>query len=277
MVCAQICDFGLARVLDETPGRASPPLTQEVVTQYYRAPELLMGARRYSYSVDVWSIGCIFAELLSRKILFQAHSPLAQLDLIVELLGTPNLSTELRHTADQARQYVMRAGPRSPQFERLYKLSALCTHEALTLLKRMLAFDPVCLCVLVSFSYSLLRTRTRTIVLLRMRICECESIRIRIRTHSKSSLSALAPVALVLARRLLAPQLAQRSFSSSSHTHSHTQTQTHSLRQTLSTRCVAASSESSVRIRMRSRPCRQCLSLSLAYGFVAPRTTDAMR
>lgn len=81
MLCfarVQICDFGLARVLDETPGRSSPALTQEVVTQYYRAPELLMGARRYSFSVDVWSIGCIFAELLSRKILFQAHSPLAQ-------------------------------------------------------------------------------------------------------------------------------------------------------------------------------------------------------
>lgn len=66
-----------------------------------------------------------------------------QLDLIVDLLGTPNLASELRLTADQARQYVMRAGPRSSQFERLYKLSPLCTHEALALLKRMLTFDPV--------------------------------------------------------------------------------------------------------------------------------------
>jgi nemo like kinase len=55
-------------------------MTQEVVTQYYRAPELLLGANHYSYSIDVWSVGCIFAELLGRRILFQASSPLKQVD-----------------------------------------------------------------------------------------------------------------------------------------------------------------------------------------------------
>ena len=53
-------------------------MTQEVVTQYYRAPELLLGAHHYSYAIDVWSVGCIFAELLGRRILFQASSPLKQ-------------------------------------------------------------------------------------------------------------------------------------------------------------------------------------------------------
>ena len=53
-------------------------MTQEVVTQYYRAPEILMGATHYGMGVDMWSVGCIFAELLSRKILFQAQSPLLQ-------------------------------------------------------------------------------------------------------------------------------------------------------------------------------------------------------
>lgn len=71
----QICDFGLARV--EEPDR-SRHMTQEVVTQYYRAPEILMGARHYSASVDVWSVGCIFGELLGRRILFQAQSPIQQ-------------------------------------------------------------------------------------------------------------------------------------------------------------------------------------------------------
>jgi nemo like kinase len=55
-------------------------MTQEVVTQYYRAPELLLGAQHYSYAIDVWSVGCIFAELLGRRILFQASSPLKQVD-----------------------------------------------------------------------------------------------------------------------------------------------------------------------------------------------------
>lgn len=71
----QICDFGLARV--EEPDK-SKLMTQEVVTQYYRAPEILMGARHYSAAVDVWSVGCIFGELLGRRILFQAQSPVLQ-------------------------------------------------------------------------------------------------------------------------------------------------------------------------------------------------------
>ena len=54
------------------------PMTQEVVTQYYRSPEILMGAKHYSYEIDIWSVGCIFAELLSRRILFQASTPLKQ-------------------------------------------------------------------------------------------------------------------------------------------------------------------------------------------------------
>lgn len=55
-------------------------MTQEVVTQYYRPPEILMGAKHYSYEIDIWSVGCIFAELLSRRILFQASTPLKQVN-----------------------------------------------------------------------------------------------------------------------------------------------------------------------------------------------------
>lgn len=75
MLAFQICDFGLARV-EETDKRRA--MTQEVVTQYYRAPEILMGAKYYTTAVDMWSVGCIFAELLGRRILFQAQSPIQQ-------------------------------------------------------------------------------------------------------------------------------------------------------------------------------------------------------
>ncbi|XP_031698414.1 serine/threonine-protein kinase NLK2-like [Anarrhichthys ocellatus] len=71
----KICDFGLARVEEPDPTRH---MTQEVVTQYYRAPEVLMGCRHYGSAIDVWSVGCIFAELLGRRILFQAQSPIQQ-------------------------------------------------------------------------------------------------------------------------------------------------------------------------------------------------------
>jgi len=73
----KICDFGLARTEELDKSKC---MTQEVVTQYYRAPELLLGAHHYSYAIDVWSVGCIFAELLGRRILFQASSPLKQVD-----------------------------------------------------------------------------------------------------------------------------------------------------------------------------------------------------
>ncbi|XP_041108559.1 serine/threonine-protein kinase NLK-like [Polyodon spathula] len=102
----KICDFGLARVeeLDE-----SRHMTQEVVTQYYRAPEILMGSRHYSNAIDIWSVGCIFAELLGRRILFQAQSPVQQLDLITDLLGSPSLEA-MRTACEGAKAHILR-GP----------------------------------------------------------------------------------------------------------------------------------------------------------------------
>ena len=79
---SKICDFGLARV--EEPDQ-NKHMTQEVVTQYYRAPEILMGARHYTAAVDVWSVGCIFGELLQRRILFQAQSPVQQVKTWVRI------------------------------------------------------------------------------------------------------------------------------------------------------------------------------------------------
>ncbi|XP_072159956.1 serine/threonine-protein kinase NLK [Bemisia tabaci] len=84
----KICDFGLARVEEPDSEKA---MTQEVVTQYYRAPEILMGAKHYTAAVDVWSVGCIFGELLGRRILFQAQNAVQQLEMITDLLGTPTL------------------------------------------------------------------------------------------------------------------------------------------------------------------------------------------
>lgn len=62
----KLADFGLARAF-AIPIR---PYTHEVVTLWYRAPEILMGSRHYSTAVDIWSIGCIFAEMVLKKPLF---------------------------------------------------------------------------------------------------------------------------------------------------------------------------------------------------------------
>lgn len=85
----KICDFGLARQY----GEPLKPYTHLVVTLWYRAPELLLGARTYSTAVDVWSCGCIMAELLAKSPLFQGANELSQLDLIFKNLGYPTNET----------------------------------------------------------------------------------------------------------------------------------------------------------------------------------------
>ncbi|KAH0833697.1 hypothetical protein AYO21_04443 [Fonsecaea monophora] len=81
----KLADFGMARYTSRPP----PKLTQLVVTLWYRAPELLLGAEEYDFEVDVWSVGCIFAELLTREPLFQGRNEVDQLSRIFMLLGTP--------------------------------------------------------------------------------------------------------------------------------------------------------------------------------------------
>ena len=62
-----ICDFGLARAIGEDTNAPSNIMTDYVATRWYRAPELLLGQTKYGPSVDVWSVGCILAELIGRK------------------------------------------------------------------------------------------------------------------------------------------------------------------------------------------------------------------
>ncbi|XP_054156122.1 serine/threonine-protein kinase NLK-like [Oppia nitens] len=134
----KICDFGLARVEESDSSRL---MTQEVVTQYYRAPELLMGARHYTSAIDIWSVGCIFAELLGRRILFQAQTPIQQLELITDLLGTPE-PPDMRYACEGARIHIQRRPHKTPSLASLYNLSSQANHEAVHLLCQMLVFNP---------------------------------------------------------------------------------------------------------------------------------------
>lgn len=82
----KIADFGMARYVGDP---ALAKLTQLVVTLWYRAPELLLGAERYDGAVDMWSVGCIFGELLTREPLLQGKNEVDELTLIFELCGIP--------------------------------------------------------------------------------------------------------------------------------------------------------------------------------------------
>ncbi|CAG8908895.1 unnamed protein product [Penicillium egyptiacum] len=82
----KLADFGLARAYRVPQGR----YTHEVVTLWYRAPEILLGGRLYCTGVDMWSVGAIFAEMCTRKPLFPGDSEVDQIFKIFRLLGTPD-------------------------------------------------------------------------------------------------------------------------------------------------------------------------------------------
>ncbi|KAM7537306.1 hypothetical protein Aperf_G00000064233 [Anoplocephala perfoliata] len=81
----KIADFGLAR-----PSNSQHPMTPKVVTLWYRAPEVLLGDKMQTKAIDIWSAGCIMGELLLHKPLFPGKTEINQLELIIDLLGTPN-------------------------------------------------------------------------------------------------------------------------------------------------------------------------------------------
>jgi len=82
----KLADFGLARAF----GVPIRTYTHEVVTLWYRAPEILLGQARYSTPVDMWSVGCIFAELVTKRPLFPGDCEIDELFRIFRTLGTPN-------------------------------------------------------------------------------------------------------------------------------------------------------------------------------------------
>jgi len=84
----KLADFGLARAFG-IPVRS---YTHEVVTLWYRAPDVLMGSRKYSTPVDIWSVGCIFAEMVNGRPLFPGSADDDQLQKIFKILGTPSES-----------------------------------------------------------------------------------------------------------------------------------------------------------------------------------------
>ncbi|XP_009612170.1 mitogen-activated protein kinase 19-like isoform X1 [Nicotiana tabacum] len=136
----KICDLGLARVaFSDTP--TTVLWTDYVATRWYRAPELCGSFfSKYTPAIDIWSIGCIFAEVLTGKPLFPGKSIVHQLDLMTDLLGTPPADTISGVRNEKARKYLnsMRKKNPVPFTEKFPDADPL----VLLLLQRLLAFDP---------------------------------------------------------------------------------------------------------------------------------------
>ncbi|BFZ06355.1 hypothetical protein BsWGS_09395 [Bradybaena similaris] len=130
----KIADFGLARAFG-VPVRT---YTHEVVTLWYRAPEILLGSRYYSTPVDVWSLGCIFVEMVRRQALFPGDSEIDQLFRIFRTLGTPdeNIWPGVTSLPDFKSTF-----PKWPVKEAKTLIPTMCA-EGTDLLQKMLTYEP---------------------------------------------------------------------------------------------------------------------------------------
>uniref|UniRef100_A0A8R1HU26 Cyclin-dependent kinase 7 n=1 Tax=Caenorhabditis japonica TaxID=281687 RepID=A0A8R1HU26_CAEJA len=131
----KLTDFGLARFF----GSPNRNYTHQVVTRWYRAPELLFGARSYGVGIDIWSVGCIIAELLLRVPIFPGDSDIDQIVRIYNVLGVP--TTETWPTMTTMNSYVQ-IKPTTEQPE-LTTIFSACSYDQLDLLMGMWTYDPV--------------------------------------------------------------------------------------------------------------------------------------
>ncbi|XP_028400339.1 mitogen-activated protein kinase 1-like [Dendronephthya gigantea] len=135
----KICDFGLARVADPEHDHTGI-LTEYVATRWYRAPEIMLNSKGYSKAIDVWSVGCILAEMLSNKPLFPGKHYLDQLNHILGVLGSPTLEDLQCIKNDKARSYIQ-ALPTKPKIP-WSRIFPNANPKALDLLGKMLSFNP---------------------------------------------------------------------------------------------------------------------------------------
>ena len=129
----KISDFGLSRFI-ASPGR---PMSQGVITLNYRSPEILFGAKFYSFPTDIWSAGCVFAELLLEEALFPGKTDVEILKRIFNLLGVPNES----NWPDTYQLPGFRVYKGTPQTS-IQKKFANFSEESRDLLEKLLVLNP---------------------------------------------------------------------------------------------------------------------------------------
>lgn len=129
----KICDFGLARIQE-------PHMTGYVSTRYYRAPEIMLTWRKYNEKVDVWSAGCIFAELLLGEPLFPGTNHINQFCVITDLLGNPPEEVINNITSENTLNFINSLPNRDRK--PISQLIPDANADAAALIERMLEFDP---------------------------------------------------------------------------------------------------------------------------------------
>ncbi|XP_069375406.1 mitogen-activated protein kinase 12-like isoform X2 [Paralichthys olivaceus] len=129
----KILDFGLAR-------QADAEMTGYVVTRWYRAPEVILNWMHYTQTVDIWSAGCIMAEMLLGKPLFKGSDHLDQLREIMKITGTPAADFVVKLQSQDAKNYI-RSLPKVPKKD-LHTVFSKVSSSAVCVLEKMLLLDP---------------------------------------------------------------------------------------------------------------------------------------
>lgn len=128
----KILDFGLARPTETE-------MTGYVATRWYRAPEIMLNWMHYNQTVDIWSVGCIMAELLTGRTLFPGTDHIHQLNLVMEILGTPSDEFMAKITSESARSYIRSLPPM--RRKDLRQVITGANPQAISLLEQMLEID----------------------------------------------------------------------------------------------------------------------------------------
>lgn len=138
----KICDFGLSRVNDDSAWGEdeSGRMTEYVVTRWYRAPEVMLSSGRYAVAIDIWSAGCVFAEMQLGEPLFRGKDYTQQLKLIAKFLGNPTEEDLAFVKKQRARDWMMRLPQYSPIH--LHHMFPRLSSQGRQLLARMLKFNP---------------------------------------------------------------------------------------------------------------------------------------
>lgn len=135
----KICDFGLARCTTSTVNK-DITMTDYVATRWYRAPEILLGSTKYTTQADMWSVGCIFGELLCGKPLFPGTSTLSQINKVLEVTGKPTKEDIASVQSDLAATMLETiVATKTKSFKSMFPK---CDPLELDLLSRLLSFNP---------------------------------------------------------------------------------------------------------------------------------------
>jgi len=134
----KITDFGLARGVYKDGEGAD--LTEYVVTRWYRAPEIMVSARQYDEKVDIWSVGCILAEIILRKPIFPGGNHIEQLKIIFKVCGTPAPGSLEWIKTPEARKWV--GSMKKAEGRDFGVLFNSTSEEIRDILKNMLQLDP---------------------------------------------------------------------------------------------------------------------------------------